>query len=558
MPEQRLSQLQLQHRLLDADLPLRAGAMLAAYAASMIYLTPLQALICVALYIPGDALLMIALPWLIAKPQARGRLMLVLLGGFWSMAGYLVPAIILWQLDSLIARTGALIYVFGGMLSVMLVRSVYLPLTIANSAPLFLGMVALVYTEMTNTSPREALFLGFGLLVISGYFILTLGTYHRVQRENLRGHDAALARAETQKRFLATMSHELRTPLNGILGMAQAMNANGRHEEAAVIARSARAMAAMVGDLLDDAAIEAGALRIDARPCDLAQEMAALRGQWAGRFAERGLSLDIILSPALPPRIETDPLRLAQCLSNLLANALRFTTSGGVTIEIRPHPCGAEAVVTDTGIGLPLGAEKRLFRPYELIGPEHETAKGGTGLGLSISRGIARALGGDLVFERPAQGGARFRLTFPAPASATAPALCETVAVAMQGRRVLVVDDIATNRMVLRLLLTQMGAEVAEAVSGEEAIALLTAFRVLPEVVLMDRRMPGLSGASTLAALRARGHQMPVIAISADAAQADRLDALDQGFDGYLTKPVELDALRASLARVLSRAQDSV
>lgn len=554
MPEQRLALLRLQKRLLDADLLRRNGAIVVGLISASLFLTPWQIALSLAAYVPGDVLLTQSLRRLIANPQSRLWVALVLLGAFWSMTAYLLPAAILWLVPGVTPKVAAVIYTFGGMLSIMLVRTVYLPMTVANSLPL-VGMAGFVAVqEFDSLPPKELAFLAFAVSVLAGYFILTLANYLRIHRELALARDGALARLETQRRFLATMSHELRTPLNGILGVSQALSQSHPGIGAEVIRDSARAMTTMVGDLLDHAAIDAGALRISPKPCDPADEISRLMALWHSRFAEQGLELTLILAPNLPARILTDPVRLAQCVSNLLANALHHTPSGQVLVELKPHPIGLQIIVTDSGSGLPIGAEQRLFRPYEQLAPT--TERKGTGLGLSITRGLARAMGGDLVFERPIEGGARFRLTFraevPPPARPEPP---QTTPSARPGtlakRRMLVVDDIATNRLVLRLLLTTHQADVTEAASGQAALSSLD--HGIPDAILLDLRMPGLSGQETLTRLRDRGFTGPVIAVSADAAPEEQRGAIDFGFDGYLTKPVEEDALVTTLTTALAR-----
>jgi signal transduction histidine kinase len=552
LPEQRLALLKLQKRLLDADLVRRHVAVLTGLAAVSLYLPWPQVALSLAIYLPGDMLLTHALRRLIAQPRSQLWQGLMLGGAFTTMSGYLLAAVFFWQVPGELSKIVTLIYVFGGMLSVMLVRTVYMPLTVVNSLPLAFFAIYVGVIESQRLALQDMAFLGFAVLVLAGYFTLTLVTYLRIHRELAMARDGALARVETQRRFLATMSHELRTPLNGILGMSQALTRSHPGIGAEVIHDSARAMTNMVGDLLDNAAIDAGALRIELRPCALAEELQRVIAQWQGRFADRGLSLTLELHPGLPARVVTDPLRLSQCLSNLLSNALRHTAEGGVVVAACPHPTGLEISVTDSGEGLPPGTEARLFRPYEQIGTRQKSGQSGSGLGLSITRGLARAMGGNVTYERPETGGSRFRLTVAAPlppvlslTEGNAPDLGTTLRHAL----VLVVDDIATNRLVLRLLLSSRGVKVAEAASGQAALAYLQTAR--PDAVLMDLRMPGLSGSDTLALMRTAGFDGPVIAVSADVAPEGQRGALAAGFDGYLTKPVEDSALTAILIGAL-------
>lgn len=559
MPDQQLALLKVQKRLLDDDLVRRNMAIFVGLISSALFLTPLQIAIGFATYLPADVALTLALGRLIGSPTSRFWFGAVLFSAFWAMSSYLLPAAMLWQVPGPASKVGAVIYTVGGMLSIMLVRTVYRPMTIANSLPL-LGMIVFVaVSERNSVPPVELAFLTFAMAVLAGYFALTLNSYLRIHSELSMARDAALARVETQRRFLATMSHELRTPLNGILGVSQALVQSHPDIGAEVIRDSARAMTRMVGDLLDHAAIDAGALRIAPRPCNPVDEVQRLSALWQARFAEKGLELTLTLGAKLPEQIMADPVRLAQCVSNLLANALHHTPSGTVELALSRSPVGLQITVTDSGPGLPAGAEQRLFRPYEQIQTADPARRKGSGLGLSISRGLARAMGGDLVFERPIQGGARFRLTFRAEAPAPSAVRVSTPTTAaprhdlLANLRVLVVDDIATNRLVLRLLLAQHQSIVAEAQSGQAALQALAEVR--PEVILLDLRMPGLSGQETLTRLRDAGFGGPIIAVSADAAPEEQRGAIAFGFDGYLIKPVEESALVAVISKTLERSR---
>lgn len=516
---------------------------------------------CFALFLVADFLMRTGLARLVVMPRSAGWLALHLLGGFLGMAFYLLPAALVWPAPGVVPKLGALLAVFGAMLSVLLVRSVFLPQAVANSMPL-IGMAGFILSqEFTTADTIETAYLALGLLVLAWYFVLALFKFNQHQRELAQARDAALARAETQKHFLATMSHELRTPLNGILGMAEHIVAQRPGVGGELIRDSARDMAAIVGDLLDKAAIDAGALRIDIRACTLAQELQRLMQQWQDRFAAKGVDLTLVLDPALPRQVMTDSLRLSQCLSNLLSNALRHTERGSVTLALAPRPGGIIALVTDTGIGVAEGAEDDLFQPFAISGGGSRGPEGGTGLGLSISRGLARATGGDLTFERPAAGGACFRLVLPAPAvtrdspGEQTPAVDRSTASGLgAGLRILVVDDIATNRLVLRLLLERNGVSVTEAASGAEALQRIKARAdAPPDAVLMDLRMPGLSGEDALQCLRETGLACPVLAVSADAAAESLSAALARGFDGYITKPVEERHLLAALSAALAQ-----
>lgn len=280
LQEPKLAQIVLQRRMLDADKFRRFAAVAASGLIGLFYLSPLQMTVYLALYYPCDLALMVALRQLAARPQSRLRLRLVQVAAFCNMSAYLIPAVLLWQEPGATPRIAALLFVFGGMLSVMLVRAAFAPLTIANSLPL-IGFTAVVgYLEWQTVPLRDLVFLAICVALLTGYFIVTLRTALRINRTLAEARDAALARVATQRRFLSTMSHELRTPLNGILGVAQSLSASHPGLGAEVIRDSARDMAAMVGDLLDNAAIEAGALRINREAVDLNELVQRIEERW--------------------------------------------------------------------------------------------------------------------------------------------------------------------------------------------------------------------------------------------------------------------------------------
>ena len=550
-------------------MPLRLTAIAAAGILALLYLSPLQVVAFLCLYLPCDLFLVFALRRLSQQPQSVLRLCLVQIGAFLNMSTYLVLALMLWQEPGLTPKLGVSLFVFGGMLSIMLVRTAFLPMTVANSLPLAGLVVVIAIIEHEMTEWHEQVFLLVSVLLLAGYFTLTLRSALQINRALGEAHDAALARVATQRRFLATMSHELRTPLNGILGMAQQLVSSHPGIGGEVIRDSARDMAQMVGDLLDNAAIEAGALRISKVPVNIYDMLRRINDRWQPAFEAKGLTLSVSVDKGVPAGLVLDPLRVMQCLSNLLANALRHTREGGARLEIKMHGPMLVVVVTDSGPGLPADSESQLFQPFVALASDLLDSGPSTGLGLYICHGIARAMGGDLRFERPTEGGSQFYLSLPTTVSAAAGQFMDVsgnqpveqahgpvpaLSAVLKGKRALTVDDIATNRLVMKLALKRLGIVAEDAASGHQALQMLASATDQPfDLILMDIRMPGLSGFETLGLIRHRGFTGAVIAVSADAAPAEQAEALACGFDGYLTKPVELERLTAILSEVMAQ-----
>ncbi|MES2542621.1 MAG: ATP-binding protein, partial [Pseudomonadota bacterium] len=244
----------------------------------------------------------------------------------------------------------------------------------------------------------------------------------------------------------------------------------------------------------------------------------------------------------VPPVVLIDSQRVRQCLGNLIGNALKHSTRGPVTVTVRHQRGRLQIDVADQGKGIPAAVQERVFEPF--FRGSGDTP--GVGLGLAISRAVARQMGGDLVLVPVAQG-TTFRLTVSAPEAEAAQA---TRGVAdFRNRVILVVDDIATNRLVAAQLLVAAGARAVEAGSGPEALARLEQGGI--DAVLLDLMMPGMDGQETLFRIReAHGRRIPVVAMTADVLSIRRDDTLRERLDGFLPKPILPETLREVLAQV--------
>ena len=366
--------------------------------------------------------------------------------------------------------------------------------------------------------------------------------------------------------FLANMSHELRTPLNGVLGMAQALA--GPHlgysdqEKVGTIIESGQQLLGVLNDVLDLSKIEAGRVDITPEPTDPRALVSATCDLFRASAAAKGLRLDCDLE-TLPVSVRLDPVRVRQCLSNLIANAVKFTSTGSVNVAARAVPAGMEGwrleiAVTDTGPGISPEVQARLFQRFSQADGSSARRHGGAGLGLVIARELARRMGGDVIIDSTPGTGSRFVFSFLAAAGSGAlPAEgAPPDHAALHGASVLLVDDNAVNRLVARAFLETTGASVTEAECGEAALELFTADRF--DLVLLDAHMPVLSGEETLRRLRRLpGGDAPVIALTADAMQGDEARYRAMGMDGYVAKPVSKDGLLAVCARLVgsSRAE---
>ena len=368
-------------------------------------------------------------------------------------------------------------------------------------------------------------------------------------------------RLRAQSEFLATMSHEIRTPMTGIQGMLEivlATHLTAEQRQYLKFAKhSADSLVVVVNDVLDFSKIEAEKLQLEQIPLDLRETMENVLTPLQFRARQQGVSLTCDIDAGVPENLLGDPLRLAQVLTNLVANAVKFTPQGSVTVSVKPEASGNNAVdllfsVSDTGIGIPSDKLAGLFQPFRQADDSIARRFGGTGLGLSISRRLVELMGGR-IWARSEEGKGStmsFRLSFPVVrrTSVRRTACADTL-------NVLLAEDSHVNQLVVKTILRQQtGWRIVAVENGREAVQAARSQRF--DVVLMDVHMPDMDGFAATAAIREQergGDHLPIIALTADAMNGDRERCLAAGMDDYLAKPFKAEDLLARIEAVRVR-----
>jgi signal transduction histidine kinase/CheY-like chemotaxis protein len=402
-----------------------------------------------------------------------------------------------------------------------------------------------------------------------GVALFTGRSVTRAGRALADARTAAESASRAKSEFLANMSHEIRTPMNGVFGMAELLADTEltalQRDYLTTLRSSADGLLGVINDILDVSKLEAGKLQLEEAEFDLAEVVADAMRTLAVRAHQQGLELVYRVAPGVPDYVIGDPLRLRQVLLNLLGNGIKFTERGEVALEVTvvresPATWGAHFAVRDTGIGIAPDEVERLFAPFEQADMSTTRRYGGTGLGLTITRHLVDRMHGKVWVDSTLGQGSTFHFTARFGIASEGATVQDDVSVPLEGRRVLIVDDNATNRLVLEEMSTSWGMQPFTAESGAEALACLEeawAGGEPFEVVLLDVRMPGMDGFAVAEAMRPNPHMAgaTIVMLTSDDRAQDQARCDDLGLSAYLVKPITKRDLLRSLQRALRRRE---
>ncbi|MBO9102286.1 response regulator [Rhizobium sp. K1/93] len=378
------------------------------------------------------------------------------------------------------------------------------------------------------------------------------------ERVNL-AYQAAEDGNRAKSQFMATMGHEIRTPLNAILGMVEILELSPLSADVAAgvrtIHRSGEALLDIINEILDFSKIEHGNLELESRRVDLRAMAESAVEIMRGRAVESGNEVRLDMPPELKvPCIVSDPTRIRQVVLNLMSNALKFTSKGKVILRLRESQIGAQkwlrVEIQDTGIGIDQSGMEKLFQPFSQVDASITRKYGGTGLGLTICKQIVERLGGQIGVTTAVGRGSTFWFEIPIElAPGEVPADVTEAPGEILKLRVLLVDDNAVNREVASRMLVHLGQHVVVAGDGQEALDITDRERF--DLILMDMQMPVMDGIEATQKIKARNNassSTPIVAMTANASEADQRRCSEAGMSGFRSKPVSIAGLRSLLA----------
>lgn len=441
----------------------------------------------------------------------------------------------------------------------------FLGIPILSKANEVIGILAVMAKKPLQADSERQLMLG----ILADRIASDFAQMDLLMTEKLRAEELETARSDAERAsrakgdFLARMSHELRTPMNAIMGFSRLLTAEPdttpkQLETLSIINRSGEHLLAMINDVLEMSKIEAGLAELRSRPLSLHSLIDDIAQMFCLRAEANELDLIVTKQPDLPDWIESDCLKLRQVLTNLLGNAMKFTKRGSVELAVGFEESRLHFTVRDTGIGIEPHDLANLFEAFSQA-ESGRNSEEGTGLGLAISEAFVTLLGGKISAKSTPNVGTEFSFWIPHQVAlptveSQRPVTVESVSGLRDSSKplILVVDDQRPNRLVISTLLTRVGFRVIEATDGVEALQ--QAQNALPNLILMDVRMPKMNGLEATKAIRNLGGQyreIGIFALTGNAFDEDRQAAHQAGCTRFLSKPIDLDELLATVGEEL-------
>lgn len=427
------------------------------------------------------------------------------------------------------------------------------------------------FPNMTTQSKRDfhALLGLLGLLFGIFAIVFNFSRINSLYAENIAQHILSL-KAESEKRrlaeqaaqkaseaksfFLANMTHEIRTPLNGIVGVVDLLNDTELHGQQLLYVQTlneaSHLLLEQVNDILDFSKIESGEFQIVIAPFSIRTCVAGLFSLFELSAQHKGLDFKTNLTSTIPDMVASDEKCFRQVVSNLISNAIKYTPSGSIYIDLDYTAGNIIFSCRDTGIGISSEAKENLFEPFTQDSNKENTGIQGTGLGLSITKSICEIMGGKIELESERHAGSEFKVTIPMSS------VDDIQIIAEEDHRladihVLVVEDNRVNQLVIKGLLKKLGCQYT--VCGDGLIALENLMtNPLPDLVLSDLQMPNMDGYQLVKSVRANDQlkHLHVVALTAAATAEEHRRTQEAGFNGFLTKPIEKSKLLEYLYRV--------